>query len=262
MSDGPFRTSAPGDADPAAEGRPDVLVFDPLPRPGLAVLGVLARFGYRARAAAWDSDHLPEAPAVLIAARGDGSAAAGLVRRCAAGAGRPLVIVTVTGFHHPALPVIQAAGPDAVLQRPLAGPLVVRALVRRIPTPPAPAGRPLALTDDPGPALVLDSLRMVESAQAGTADQLLGTFLADLDQIEADIAEALARDDRPLAGALAHRIRGGAASIGAVGVAAAAARLEAAPGPGSDGFPCFMDQARAVRDAVARLRGPDAGGEH
>jgi HPt (histidine-containing phosphotransfer) domain-containing protein len=237
---------APGDA---------ILVVDPLPVPAAAAADALVRAGFAARCVAEDAPELAAAPAVLINARGDGASAAALVGALVRSPDRPLVIVSVAGQRHPAMVAVQAAGPDALILRPVQGALVARVVGRRLPAPAPAPGRPIDLAVDPGPALVLDTLRMVEQAQPGSAESMLRAFLADLDQAEADLAAAVADGDRPLVAALAHRLRGGGASLGALPLAAAAARLESdATG---DAVPALRDVARCAasfRAAAAALR--------
>jgi CheY-like chemotaxis protein/HPt (histidine-containing phosphotransfer) domain-containing protein len=246
---------APAPPAPAAAAPVGVLVADPLPRPAAAAVDVLVRLGYAAAAGPWDAERLAAAPAVLVAARDDGAAAADLVRGLGRARVRPLILVSVVGLRHPSALTAQAAAPDALVLRPLQGPLVARALTRRLPMPAPPApGRRLGLTASPGPALALDTLRMVDQVQPGIAEAMLRAFLADLDQAEADLAAAGAGPDRPVITALAHRIRGGAGSLGAGPLAAAAARVETSPeGDPLPGIAAFAAAAADLRHAAAVL---------
>ncbi|MFM2089928.1 MAG: hypothetical protein RLZZ127_417, partial [Planctomycetota bacterium] len=211
--------SAPPAGVPAARAptAPVVHIADPEPAAAIAQAAAIARLGIAATPIG--ADHAgPWGGLVLVACRGDGGWAAATVRRIRSAVPGIGLLVTAVDPQGAAAATALAAGADALAPRPLPAQLLLRHLARipgMPPLGPGPLpGRPLAGPDRP--ALVLATLRMVEEAAPGTADQMLQGFLGDLDQITIDLAAAVRDDDRAIAARLAHRLRGGAASLGAM----------------------------------------------
>ncbi len=108
------------------------------------------------------------------------------------------------------------------------------------------------LAPDDGP-IDIEHLRRMTLGDAGLEREVLAMFAAQTVSLIGMLATL-----PPTAGALAHTLKGSARAIGAVAVAAAAERLEAAiqrgddPAPPLAGLTDAVTEARAAIDAILR----------
>jgi HPt (histidine-containing phosphotransfer) domain-containing protein len=142
----------------------------------------------------------------------------------AAGVGRtPIVAVTANAMRGEEERCLEA-GMDGYLAKPVAIARLGAALGRWIEvTPPA---------EPPSPAVDRTMLRTWLGDDEATLRSVLVEFLANTRENARDIETALAAQDMPAVASAAHKLKGGALSVGARALQEVAARLEAGARPG------------------------------
>ena len=156
------------------------------------------------------------------------------------------------------------AGMDDYVTKPLDPDLLIAAIERFCPLSDAEATRAVARTAEPSAdaagidaeqrVLDLDDLRRRCRGKVSLMVGILGKFRAALRATLADLDAALANSDLPRGARMAHSLKGSSASVGAKGIAAAAAELELATGAG-DAEGATLARAGLIREAAGFERG-------
>ncbi len=147
----------------------------------------------------------------------------------------PIIALTAHGEH--AREECLAVGMDDLLTKPVSPGPLAEVLARHV----SAAGAPPSGELD---ASVISDLQSLEAATPGFMRRLVDTFLAPLDQQLKEIREALENYDLNRLGALAHRLKGGSAGVGAAQLSTCCANLEQL---------ALGDDWAAVAEAVAAL---------
>jgi CheY-like chemotaxis protein/HPt (histidine-containing phosphotransfer) domain-containing protein len=263
-SDFPLRR-LPGVAEAERE-RSLVLLVDDHPTNRQVIARQLALAGYASEAAedgedglaAWRSGRYALVLTDVHMPRLDGYALAGAIRSEEAARGlprTPIVALTAAALKGEAERCL-AAGMDDYLAKPVGIAALAATLRRWLPhtigaDAPAGAALPPQLAHPPAP-LDGEVLLALTGGKAPEARALLEDFLATTDSDLGALATACDTGDLPTATRRAHQVLGAAKLVGAVDLAEAAGRVEAAARAGD--WPQLLPLAADLATAFGRLR--------
>jgi CheY-like chemotaxis protein/HPt (histidine-containing phosphotransfer) domain-containing protein len=208
-------------------------------------LGVLASLGYSADVAAHGAEAVEAARHTSYAAilmdcqmpEMDGYAASRLIREQEKDGARIPIIALTADVVTDARTRSLAAGMDDYITKPINPEELAAALERWAPVAPrpraieaeaqSPAPAPEQAQDAPLDQSVLDKLRRLERTSPGLLKNVADLFLTDTPPRLADLRDAMLRQDAARLAKLAHAMKGSAANLGARGMAAICADVQA-----------------------------------
>jgi CheY-like chemotaxis protein len=122
-----------------------------------------------------------------------------------------------------------AAGMDDYITKPINPEELATSLERWVPSAPLhrPSGPEAQASEGPLDRSVLDKLRKLEKTRPGLLKNVMDLFLLDTPPRLEDIRDAMFKKDAARLARLAHALQGSAASLGARGMAAICAEVEA-----------------------------------